>query len=486
MGVAFGLGGAVLATVVAIAAFALAVSRPWLVIYPYLAVLVFFPHGGWGAAEPGTADIYARGGGQLVFPLVTWYLWGMALVALVCGRLDRAQAAPLNIARYFWLFAALFAGQLVVAALTDVLMEDAVSMIGLIGVVNMSLFFFVLVSVVRTPAQLDRLVQFLLICIAARGLYGLARFAFFGGDPVNPYANLEEIAIDVTFFDVNDSLLALLGAFIAAMRLLQPDTFAGRRVRVQYLALLAIGFATAVLSSRRQVWAGLLLAIAVYFFVAPREHRRAAIGGTLAALGVAVVAVVAVAYQRFESVVAPGATFLEMLFPDFKSSAGVMQGARPRELAYVVETILRHPVFGVGPAGRYDGYGIPWQVGEHAYQFVHSGFGHVALKGGLVGLALFVAMLLACVAFTWRRRAEIPEAYRSVYFAGVAGLAFLLPTLAISTPLTEIRSMQLLGLALALPYVTHRATRTLMQASASTSLQPARRIAPAGMASHES
>ena len=465
MGLAIGLGGAVLATVVAVAALALALSRPQLMVYPYLAVLVFFAHAGWGATDAGEADIYSRGGGQLFFPLVTWYLWAMALVALVHGRLGELRAEPLNISKYFWLFAALFAGQLLVAALTDQSMVDAVSMIGLIGIVNMSLLFFVLVTVVRAPAHLDRLTLFLLVCITVRGLFGFVRFMFFGGDPVNPYVNLEQLDVEVTFFDPNDSLLAMLGAFIAAMRLTQSDVFASRRERLFEVALLVIGLATAVLSSRRQVWLGLALAFAVFFLVVPVARRRATLTWGLAVLSIAAVSVVAVAYHRFQTVVGPGASFLEMVFPDFKSFSGVMQDARPRELAYLLDTILKHPFFGVGPAGRYEGYGIPWQIGEHAYQFVHSGFGHIALKGGLVGLALFIGMLLACIAFTWSARGAIPTAYRSVYFAGIAALAFSLPSLAISTPLTEIRSMQLLGLALALPYVVYRATRAPPQTS---------------------
>ncbi len=84
---------------------------------------------------------------------------------------------------------------------------------------------------------------------------------------------------------------------------------------------------------------------------------------------------------------------------------------------------------------------------------MHSGFGHLVLKSGLAGLAMFVALLAAFVMHTLRQRPHWRGNEALLADAALAGLLFWLPTLLIGTPVIEFRTMTLLGLTLALPYL---------------------------------
>ncbi|MGZ7222974.1 hypothetical protein ACXWPH_10260, partial [Streptococcus pyogenes] len=49
--------------------------------------------------------------------------------------------------------------------------------------------------------------------------WGLVRYVALGGDPANFYANFQRIDVKLTFFDINDSLLAAMCFTIVLWRL---------------------------------------------------------------------------------------------------------------------------------------------------------------------------------------------------------------------------------------------------------------------------
>jgi len=87
---------------------------------------------------------------------------------------------------------------------------------------------------------------------------------------------------------------------------------------------------------------------------------------------------------------------------------------------------------------------------------VHSGFGHLVLKSGVVGLLLFVALLAFFVVHYLKVRRHVRGNDALLADAGMASLLFWLPTLLVGTPIIEFRSMLLIGLALAMPYLAFR------------------------------
>jgi hypothetical protein len=110
-------------------------------------------------------------------------------------------------------------------------------------------------------------------------------------------------------------------------------------------------------------------------------------------------------------------------------------------------------LFGLGSWGTYEGDRATLDYHFGKLDFVHSGFGHIVLKTGLVGLALFVAMLVAFVTHYLRHRKYLQGNSRLLADAGMASLLFWVPTFLVGTPLIEFRTMLLFGLSLALVYI---------------------------------
>ena len=106
-----------------------------------------------------------------------------------------------------------------------------------------------------------------------------------------------------------------------------------------------------------------------------------------------------------------------------------------------------------GSWGTYEGDRATLDYHFGKLDFVHSGFGHIVLKTGVVGLALFLAMLGAFAAHYLRHRKYLQGNSRLLADAGMASLLFWVPTLLVGTPLIEFRTMLMFRLSLALVYV---------------------------------
>jgi hypothetical protein len=100
------------------------------------------------------------------------------------------------------------------------------------------------------------------------------------------------------------------------------------------------------------------------------------------------------------------------------------------------------------------------------FGFVHSGFGHILLKGGVFGLLVFIGLLASFASYYLRARNSLNGELQLLADAGAAGVLFWLPSLLIGTPIIEFRSMMMLGFALALPFVATRASNSKNNATA--------------------
>jgi Sec-independent protein secretion pathway component TatC len=94
---------------------------------------------------------------------------------------------------------------------------------------------------------------------------------------------------------------------------------------------------------------------------------------------------------------------------------------------------------------------------------VHSGVIHVLFQSGLIGFALITGLLPSFVKFVMRTYPVLEPRYRAVLVMGAAGVLFTLPDLLFGPVFTEIRTTQMIGFCLALPYVTYHVARPLDQ-----------------------
>ena len=320
----------------------------------------------------------------------------------------------------------------------------------------------------RDPKDLDRLVSLILFCAVTRGLWGLVRFAALGGDPANFYAYVQHIDVRLTFFDINDSLIATLALFVVGWRLMsgQCRSFGSKLL---HWCIVVLELFIIVFSYRRTAWGGLLLALLFFAFCRPARQRWWLLVLSLSA-GLPLLAYKLV--QRSGNT-ARGDSLLERMLPDIvRNGQFNFTTGRFAELYAAWLSIKESPLWGLGTWGRFDGSRfseLAWHRGD--FGWMHSGMLHIMLKSGLIGVAAVVLMAVLFVKFVARERHHLDERQRGVFYLGTAGLLFMLPNWLIGTPVIEFRTMQLMALCTALPFLAVACARSV--AAVAPQAQPA-------------
>jgi hypothetical protein len=147
--------------------------------------------------------------------------------------------------------------------------------------------------------------------------------------------------------------------------------------------------------------------------------------------------------------------FIATLLYDIGPDRGT-EVSRFYELEAAARSLDGYWLFGLASWGNYYGNEdiLDYHFGK--FDFVHSGFGHLILKSGVVGLLIFLGLLTAFTLHYFRHRLRMKGNSALLSDAGFAGLLFWMPTLLIGTPVIEFRTMLLLGLTLVMPYIAHR------------------------------
>jgi O-antigen ligase len=434
---------------------AVSLTRPRYLAYAYLGIFLTFTASTHGLLD-ATRVIYGRGSGQLILPLVTWALWFLAIVALIAQAFNRQITPAFPMRPWFFALGLLFAGHVVTALFLEESFVNTVSPLGFITLVNMGILVAAMLRIFRTHKDVEELTNLFLGVVALRALFGIARFVIFKGDPANVYANFHDIAVRITFFDIADNLTACMAFFIAAWRVIYPRPAQSSRVTLVFSALALLELTIILFSFRRTAWFGLLLAVALLLVLMPSQKRFVAL---IAGVPLMLTAIVLVAAKRLGQE-AKGAGLVESFFHEFAQSSIGRISERELELRMVWQTIEEHFLLGVGAWGRYQGAGISWQMGPDAYMFVHSGLLHIWLKAGLIGVFLFIAVFVSFTVWFMSTRPQISPDFRPIFYAGPAGILFLVPTFIAGTPVAEIRTTQLLAFALVLPILAYLASRT--------------------------
>ena len=455
---AFPYVAAVIAAICIVVLGGLALKAPWIVMLPFLTVLFWLSANRFGQLDVDSgASLINRGAGVLLFPALLWSM----LVALAWTRLGaalRKHAAPppmVPLTPWFAGWALLLLAHVVVGTLFDVPVRQTLSPAGFSLVVWLWVLIAVMVASVTRPTDARRLLWFIIMMGLARALYGLARFAAFGGDPANAYANRQGLTLKLTFFDINDSLLCVLSICLALVMLYRDVPARGwfGWQKMLLWAAVALPALCVVLSFRRTAWVGMVLALGFVLLQLPARVRWRLV---LMAMPVMLVGIGYAAWKRLSQIRGGSGGFLY----DFEARAVGAESLRVLELKLAWQSFLDSPIFGVGSWGGYKGWqSISWQheFGEGGGgTFLHSGVLHLALKTGLIGLVLLAGTAIAFI-LAWRRmRNTLPPAALPLAVAGVAGVLFMMPDWLIGTPIPQVRTMMMLGLCLSLPFVAER------------------------------
>lgn len=454
-----------LLAVLAVVGMGVGMVWPRFLAYVYIAVFFFRNSTSYGslaaAASPG---VYSRGSGVLFFPLLLWCMFGAWCCARVSASFQRYPAPACNLRPWFLAWLLLLGGHVAVGMFSNVTLAEVLAPSGFSNIIWMAPLVSLMLLSFRTREHAIELSRFIMLAGLGRAMFGLARWAFLGGDPNNVYANMNDIKIKLTFFDINDSLLCTIAFAIAAVNLFQ--VLKNKRslfwTAIDW-ATLCTTAACIVLSYRRSAWIGFVLAFLIIMMRFPLQRRihMMALGAPVMGAGLLYAAIKRLGHTK-------GAGHgLSSLFYDMESKRFGAESERVLELKYALADFISHPFTGIGTWGRYTGYQhISWQAGQDGGLFLHSGVLHIALKAGLPGLILLGGTIWVFARFARRALRTLPPELLGLATAGAAGLAFMLPDLLVGTPFPQVRTTQMLAICLALPYVA------MAVASAQPAVQP--------------
>lgn len=431
-----GFGGAVL-------------DRPLVPLLVYLALYAVFAQSDYGSLDVfANNPIYARGSGQLFYPALLWSLLVMLVWSWIGRRFSGGRAppsTPVQVALWGWVL--LLVLHAMAALLLDVPVAQALDGQGFAQVAWMLPLVVLLRWSGQRPETPRWLLRGLVLAALGKSVFGLVRWAFFGGDPANVYRNFDHIDVRLTYFDLCDSLVCLMGGVAALALLADPQTRRSLLWRVLCGLTLVLAVPCILLSYRRTAWGGLALAAAALAWLSGRRWRWPLLLGVLPVL---LMVLAWIGAQRIGVQSRLGGS-QSWLF-DLMGSRFGAESTRLLELRLAWQSFTDSPWVGLGAWGRYAySHLIPWQTSVTAGNFLHSGVLHLAMKTGVVGLLLLGTLVFA-FGRECRQALQLGDpARRALALVAVSGALFLLPDLFIGTPVPQLRTMQFWALCLGLP-----------------------------------
>jgi hypothetical protein len=442
------LGTLVLSLLVIPLVLGICLKAPKLVVMSFIGVLFTFSSSTWGQLQVENT-IYSRGVGVFYFSLLNLILF-VAGVATLIRKLANPHnpylAAPLG--KYFLAFLFMLAAHIILGVAAGIDLDVILGYNGIINILNMLIFMYLVVMAFNDEKDMRRLLLTIIVLAGARAVFGIVRFIWFDGDSANPYRNFERLDIKIAFFDIADNFIASLAAFVAAWLLTSPGIRLGLLRSLGLYLFLGLEIAAVALSFRRASLIGLALMFALLLFRLPSRQRLKFI-----LLASVILCVTAGVFFRERLQFNTQGNVLSSLVYDIAGENGGIKENRFYELYAAAQSLTGNWLFGLGSWGGFKGDASLLDYHFGNYDFVHSGFGHIILKSGLVGLALFLSLMVAYTSFYFRSRKHLTGNARLMSDAGFAGFLFWIPTLLIGTPIIEFRSMLLIGLTLAMPFV---------------------------------
>ena len=302
--------------------------------------------------------------------------------------------------------------------------------------------------------------RLLVLAALAKAMFGLVRWGFFGGDSSNVYQNYGHIDVRLTYFDIVDSLVCLLGVAIAtSLLVVRREQVQRRGWDVIYALTIIAGLLCITLSYRRTAWSGLAL---VGLFLLWRMRPGARLLAIATGVPVMVGGLLYLASQRLGTQSASDGP-LSFIF-DLVSSRVGAESMRLLELRLAWESFADSPVFGLGAWGRYAHSNlIAWQQSALSGSFLHSGVLHIALKTGFVGLLLLAGVVWAFVRQVQKLPPHKDAISTALTVAACSGLLFMLPDMLLGTPIMQLRTTQMLAFCLGLPFMVSAAMTAATQ-----------------------
>lgn len=428
-----------------------AMLKPRLLLLPYLIMLLMFTGTQYGTQDVDST-IYSRGMGVLSFPLVNIFLYVLFAAVFIRRRISSKNNHPATMLdTTLLLMVVLIFVYYLYGLAADVSLSNMVSQYGLINIINLYALYLMMRRWVSDDRQLDLFIKVFIYVTSFMAVYGILRWGLFGGDPANYYLNFGGQATRLTYFDNGQGVLFSI-LFVILYNRAKLSLDRGLK-RWFYYFMMALCLANILLSFRRSLWFGLGL-VFLWIFVTSNVGRK------IAVLGVALIALAvgSVIYkERFDA--SYQSRWATGITSDITTKSGEidLKAGRFSELYAAMGVANEHALLGLGPWGMNTPRVTPYKEQD----FVHSSVIHVYIKTGLVGIALYLAMLFSYVVW-WlriRRRKWNNIYYKSLGDAFFCGFLVELPDILFGTPLTIFRHSQIIAILLSLPYACFRLDR---------------------------
>ena len=423
------------------------IEKPKLAPLFFITVLFLFSDSTWGELNP-VNTIYSRGSGLFNFSLLEIILLTSGFACLIrklANPHHSRMAAPLS--NYFFAIIVLLIMHILVGTYLRIDIFTILNGNGIINVLNMLIFMYMLIMAFNNEKDEKKILYLVIFLAGIRAAFGLIRYFMFEGDSANPYRNFEGLDTKILFFDISDNFVASLAAFWAAWILTSSNIKLSIIKRFSLYVFLGLEVAVVALSFRRSSLVGLAL---MFIFLLFRISGKQRFKFVLLGLCILSASAVILFHKRlqFSSTGNLMTTLIYDMSPENASTN------RFYELTAAAKSVGENWLVGLGTWGTFTGDPdlLSYHKEKH-FNFVHSGFGHLLLKSGLIGLLLFLGIIANYVKTYFKHWKSLSGNARLLSDAGFAGFLFWIPTLLIGTPIIEYRTMLLIGLVLAMPFV---------------------------------
>lgn len=438
--------------------FPILITKPRVTLYFYLMILFMFSSSSYGM--PGILqaeffNVYGKGTWTLGYSFLSILLFCLFISILVHHYILEKRSnthIECNLYKLFWLYNAVYFIYILTGMGYGVsFLQSTFYLTGVVNITYMSIFVFVLINFFKSEEDVDKFMILFLGCMAIKGIYGVFRFLFMGGDPANHYARINDMrAVVISFFDWGEGFIACIAAFFSLWMVLKGGKMLSRNKTIFYWIIIIVGTFNMLFSYRRTVWFGMALVFLWLFQYLSAKQRVILVILTLVIGSTIFMTLV---HNRFGT---SGEGFIQSIAPDaFDESTGelTVKGGRFFELYVAWQTVKKNLLFGIGPWGLFSNLE---KEGLHA-RTTHSSIMFMLLKMGLVGLIIYLAIMVAYVKFWLKARREEWHSVKLRAFgeAGFAGFVFFIPSIFFAPMIMEYRTMSFFGLSLALPYVAY-------------------------------
>ncbi|HET6421456.1 MAG TPA: O-antigen ligase family protein [Geobacteraceae bacterium] len=436
------------------AVLAVVLRKPYYIVELYVIIILMFTASAIGASKE-LVLIYGRGSGVLPLPIINFFLIAV-FGFFFCLRFFPSRKVkikesfkPGNRLLLLFGFSIIY---LLVGGANGVPVNEVLSAKGIVNIVNMCLFVFILKWSTESSDQLDGLVKVALWCLAISAFYGIVRFLFLGGDPANSYGNELRVNVRLTYQDIGQSILFGFAFGYSTLKLLRRQ-FAGPREQAFFAALALLSVLNIFLSYRRNAWFGFIIVVIWLLLVVDLGKKMVLI--TVATCMIIFLGGYVVA-KRFTGQNIGGTKYT--VTGDFSAQGGLsLKRGRFAELWNAsTDTLERHPLFGFGPWGHYGSKYALYDLGKFAF-FTHSAIVHVLMKTGLIGLFLFCWPFASLIFWMITRRKTFPKnsKYMTLCDAAFGGFLFTIPEILFATPVIIFRHLQITALFIGLMYCAY-------------------------------